>query len=87
MKYLSRYQEKRSDLESANTLKLASAGASACEKIRKKWICKQESTFNPSNILYKISDTFGIYHSHPELHDRSEYLLKLAEEQALELEA
>lgn len=85
MMYLSRYQEKRCDIESAKTLKLAAAGASAFEKIRKKWICKQESTFNPSNIIRKILNAFGLYDSYPPLHDRSEYLLKLAKEQALEL--
>lgn len=78
---LSRYQEKRCDLEAAKTLGLARAGASAFEKIRKKWISQQEVPLNPNGIWHNLQTWFGIKLSHPELHDRTEYLLELAEKQ------
>ncbi len=78
---ISRYQEKRCDIESAKTLSLGLAGASAFEKMRKEWICSQEVPLNPSNFLYQ--QTIFDSHSHPPLHERSKYLQEFADQQAI----
>lgn len=81
--FLSRFQEKRCDITSAKTLGLAHAGASAFEKMRKKFVLQEEAPMNPNGIWHNIQTFFGLYLSHPELHDRGEYLLELAKEQEL----
>lgn len=81
MNAISRYQEKRCDIESAKTLSLGSSGASTFEKMRKKRICEQEVPLNPSNFLYQYQQT--IFNSHPPLHERSKYLQELAGQQEI----
>lgn len=78
---LSRYQEKRCDIQSAKTLGLAKAGASFFEKLRKKIISRQEAPLNPNGLWYMLGTFFGLDVSHPELHERVAYLNALAQEQ------